>query len=70
MRYKVSLASLNVNHVIFSEQMIPMFSIVDLQFIRYPVISDTDEKVQQAWSDKKKKVRTANVEKEGEQPSQ
>jgi hypothetical protein len=50
--------------------MIPMFSIVDLQFIRYPVISDTDEKVQQAWSDKKKKVRTANVEKEGEQPSQ
>lgn len=62
MRYKVSLASLNVNHVIFTEQMIPMFTTVDLQFIRYPVISDTDEQVQQAFTDKVKKYRAAQIE--------
>lgn len=36
MRYRGSLSSIEVNHVIFTESMIPTLSVVKLSFIRYP----------------------------------
>lgn len=65
LRYKVSIASLTVNHVIFNELMIPMFSTVDIQMIRYPVISDTNSEIQDAFSKEKTKY-IANISKEAE----
>lgn len=41
MRYYVGLSSMNVNHVIFSKDMIPIFSVVSLTFVRYPVFDKT-----------------------------
>jgi hypothetical protein len=41
MRYFGSLASLSVNHVIFTEDMIPVFTTVDVTFIRYPATATT-----------------------------
>ena len=34
--YKGSLSSLSVEHVIFTENMVPTLSVVSLSFIRYP----------------------------------
>lgn len=65
LRYKVSVASVTVNHVIFNELMIPMFSTVDIQMIRYPVISDTNSEVQDAFTKEKTKY-VANLTKEAE----
>ena len=62
MRYKVSLASMSVNHVIFTEQMIPMFTTVDLQFIRYPVVSELDADVQKSYNEKQAKYRKGQEE--------
>jgi hypothetical protein len=36
MRYYGSVASLGVNHVIFNTEMVPMLSVVDISFSRYP----------------------------------
>lgn len=36
MRYFGSMSSVNVNHMIFTESMVPMLSVVTLSFIRYP----------------------------------
>ena len=36
MRYKGSLTNIEVNHVIFTESMIPTLSVVKLTFLRYP----------------------------------
>jgi len=68
MRYKVSLASMSVNHVIFTEQMIPMFTTVDLQFIRYPVVSDLNADAAKAYNEKQAKYRKGQEEaaKEGQ----
>ena len=43
LRYFGSVASLNVNHVIFNTEMVPMLSVVDINFSRYPAygINDT-----------------------------
>jgi len=68
MRYKVSLASLSVNHVIFTAQMIPMFSTVDLQFIRYPVISELNEEAQKKFREDTKKYDKAKEEATKESP--
>lgn len=62
LRYKGSVASVSVNHVIFNELMIPMFSTVDITMIRYPVISETSDEVQKAFTDKQKKY-TAGINK-------
>ena len=55
LRYKGSVASVSVNHVIFNELMVPMFSTVDITMIRYPVISETSDEVQKAFSEKQTK---------------
>lgn len=36
MRFKVSLVSMSVTHVSFSERLVPMLSVVNLSFLRYP----------------------------------
>lgn len=36
LRFKGSLVSMNVTHVSFSDRMVPMLSVVNLSFIRYP----------------------------------
>jgi hypothetical protein len=38
MRYRVSITSLNITHLIFTHNMIPMLSQVDLTLARYPVV--------------------------------
>ena len=55
LRYKGSVASVSVNHVIFNELMVPMFSTVDITMIRYPVISETSDEVQKAFAEKQTK---------------
>jgi hypothetical protein len=55
LRYKGSVASVSVNHVIFNELMVPMFSTVDITMIRYPVISDTSDEVQKEFAEKRTK---------------
>jgi hypothetical protein len=42
MRYFGSVASLNVNHVIFNTEMVPMLSVVDITFSRYPAYGVSD----------------------------
>lgn len=44
MRYRGSLSSIQVEHVIFTEQMIPMLSVVKLAFIRYPELDKLGKK--------------------------
>ena len=41
MRYYGGLSSLNVNHVIFSKDMVPIFTTVSVTFNRYPVFDNT-----------------------------
>ncbi len=41
MIFKASLSSLAVNHVMFTEKMVPMLSVVTLSFIRYPETNTT-----------------------------
>ena len=36
LRYKASLSNISVNHVSFSDRMVPMLTVVSLSFIRYP----------------------------------
>lgn len=36
MRYYGSMANVSVNHVMFTQEMVPMLSTVDISFIRYP----------------------------------
>jgi hypothetical protein len=43
MIFKASLSGLSVNHVLFTEKMVPMLSVVTLSFIRYPETSTTGE---------------------------
>lgn len=63
LRYKGSIASVSVNHVIFNELMVPMFSTVDITMVRYPVISETSDEVQKAFSEKQTQY-VAGVNKE------
>lgn len=44
MRYRGSLRSIQVEHVIFTEDMIPMLSVVKLAFIRYPELDTLSKK--------------------------
>lgn len=59
LRYKGSVASLSVNHVIFNELMVPMFSTVDVTMLRYPVISELNEDRQKKFSEQKVKYQAS-----------
>jgi hypothetical protein len=59
LRYKGSVASLSVNHVIFNELMVPMFSTVDVTMLRYPVISELNEERQKKFSEQKVKYQAS-----------
>lgn len=52
LRYKGSVNSISVNHLIFTEEMIPMFSTVSISFTRYPITGETDPAVIAAYSQK------------------
>ena len=41
LRYFGSVASIGVNHVIFNTEMVPMLSVVDISFSRYPAYNGT-----------------------------
>lgn len=45
MVYRGSLSGLSVNHVMFTDKMVPMLSVVTLSFIRYPESNDVYNKV-------------------------
>lgn len=44
LRYKASLTGIQVNHVTFSDRMVPMLSIVRLSFVRYPELEAIGDK--------------------------
>jgi hypothetical protein len=62
MRFKGSLASISVNHVMFSLDMIPILSTVDVSFIRYPVFGDIPDKQTDAYREAAKKLKTGDNE--------
>ena len=64
LRYKGSLASISVNHMMFTEEMVPMFSVLDIAFTRYPITGETDPKVIQKYTEK----RTADSKGSGDNP--
>ena len=39
--------------MMFTEEMIPMFSVLDVTFTRYPITGETDPKVIQKYTDKR-----------------
>jgi hypothetical protein len=43
MIFKASLSGFSVNHVMFTEKMVPMFTVVTLSFIRYPETNTTGD---------------------------
>ena len=64
LRYYGSMASLNVSHVMFTQEMVPMLSKVDISFIRYPSLDLSPAKVKEAYQAQASKVATT-----GEEPS-
>lgn len=62
MRFKGSLSSISVNHVMFSLDMVPILSTVDVSFIRYPVFGDIPDKQTAAYKDAAVKLKTGSTE--------
>lgn len=62
MRFKGSLSSISVNHVMFSLDMVPILSTVDVSFIRYPVFGDIPDKQTAAYKDAATKLKTGDNE--------
>jgi hypothetical protein len=62
MRFKGSLSSISVNHVMFSLDMVPILSTVDVSFIRYPVFGDIPDKQTAAYKDAATKLKTGSTE--------
>ena len=50
--------------MMFTEEMIPMFSVLDITFTRYPITGETDPKVIQKYTEK----RTADSKGSGDNP--
>ncbi len=59
LRYKGSISSISVNHVLFNEFMVPMFSTVDITMVRYPIIGDAGKDAQDGFDKKKTKYLAA-----------
>jgi len=49
LKYYGSFASLNVSHVMFTQEMVPMLSKVDISFIRYPSLDLGPEAIKEGW---------------------
>ncbi len=62
LRYKGSIATVGVEHLIFTENMVPMFSVIDISFIRYPITGETDPKVLAQYSQKIAEAAKAGVQ--------
>jgi hypothetical protein len=48
LKYFVGLSTMDVRHIIFTRSMIPVLSIVNLTFTRYPALDPAGEKIQSA----------------------
>lgn len=64
LKYYGSFASLNVSHVMFTQEMVPMLSKVDISFIRYPSLELGPEAIKEGWQ----KQAQANAS-TGEEPT-
>lgn len=57
LRYKVSLNSIQVNHVLFTEDMIPMLTTVDIAVTRIPAFGKIDDAIEQKFKDSTATIR-------------
>jgi hypothetical protein len=57
LRYKVSLNSIQVNHVLFTEDMVPMLSTVDVSMTRIPAFGDIDPAIEAVFQNSTATVR-------------
>lgn len=62
MRYYGSMASLSVNHVMFTQEMVPMLSVIDLSFIRYPSLELSPDKVREEYQSRATKIGSTGEE--------
>jgi hypothetical protein len=60
LRFKGSLSSISVNHVLFTLDMVPMLSTVDISFIRYPVFGDIPDKQTEAYRTAAKNLKSGS----------
>lgn len=49
MRYKVALANISVNHIMFSDKLVPVLSEVNLTFMRIPTPIYGNDSAQESW---------------------
>lgn len=64
LRYYGSVTSLKVQHLMFTSEMVPMLSIINLSFIRYPSLDLAPEEVKAKYQENASKVAST-----GEEPS-
>lgn len=62
LKYYGSMASLSVKHVMFTQEMVPMLSVVDLSFVRYPSLELSPDEVKTAYQERAKNVATTGEE--------
>lgn len=56
LKYYGSMASLDVKHVMFTQEMVPMLSVVNISFIRYPSLELSKKKIKQEFQNRAAKV--------------
>lgn len=62
LKYYGSMSQFSVNHVMFTQEMVPMLSTVDISFIRYPSLEFSPEEVKKAYEDQAKKAGSTGEE--------
>lgn len=62
LKYYGSMASLSVNHVMFTQDMVPMLSTVDISFIRYPSLELSPEEVRRAYEEQASRAGSTGEE--------
>jgi hypothetical protein len=62
LRYYGSMSALSVSHVMFTQEMVPMLSKVDVSFIRYPSLDLSPADVKKAYQEQASKVATTGEE--------
>lgn len=62
LKYYGSMASLSVNHVMFTQEMVPMLSTVDISFIRYPSLELSPEEVKKAYEEQARRAGSTGEE--------
>lgn len=62
LRYYGSMASLQVKHAMFTQEMVPMLSVIDISFIRYPSLDLAGDKVKEKFQERAAAVATTGEE--------